>query len=146
MLPAMSRRIDPPRHPSTRLDPRHALRLLLLLAVATVGGASGCAKGTYLEVHLVGDGLPDVYGIRMALTLRPASEKPLHSVDVIRKDNNAVIKLPTTVAFSLDDDSGALLLEATALGKTDTPLATGSVTTTIMSNTTWNVRIDLTAL
>lgn len=154
MLRAMSRRRRPPppidrtdasRLPTAR-DPRRALRMLLLLAVAALGGASGCAKGTYLEVRLVGPGLPDVYGIRMALNLRPASDKPLHAVDVIRADQNAVIKLPASVAFWLDDESGALELDATALGKNDTPVATGSALTTIMSKETWNVRIDLTAL
>jgi hypothetical protein len=136
MLPVTS-------HP---IDPRRTLRLLLLLVVAAFGGASGCAKGTYLELHLVGEGLPEVYGVRMALTLRPGSDKPLHSVDVIRADKNAVIKLPTTVAFSLDDYSGALQLDATALGRNDAPVASGSVLTTIMTGETWGARIDLTPL
>lgn len=119
---------------------------LLLLALAAATGAVGCAKGTYLEVRVTGRDLPAIHGIRMELTLRPASDKPLKAVDVLRADKGGVIKLPATMAFSLDDDVGGLQLQATALGIDDAPVATGSALTTIMRDKTWTVPIDLQAL
>jgi hypothetical protein len=130
-----------------RLKPRRVMSWLLLLALGATVSTSGCAKGTYLEVRVSGGpNLPEVHGIRMALTLRPASDKPLKAVDVLRNDKGGAIKIPATMAFSLDDDTGALLLEATALGIDDAPVATGSALTTIMRDKTWIVPIDLNPL
>jgi hypothetical protein len=126
-----------------RLEPRRVMSWLFLMALTAAASATGCAKGTYLKVEVAGPGLPDIHAIRMALTLRPASEKPLKAVDVLRNDKGGVVKMPATMAFSLDDDTGALLLEATALGLNDAPVAMGSATTVIMRDETWTVRINL---
>ena len=125
---------------------RRPLSWLLVLALTAMASASGCAKGTYLEVRVTGRDLPAIHGIRMVLTLRPASDKPLKAVDVLRDDKGGVIKLPATMAFSLDDDTGGLHIEATALGVDDAAVATGSALTTIMRDKTWTVPIDLQGL
>lgn len=124
-------------------------RMLRRAALVAVIGASllgaGCARGTYLEVRVTGPGFPDVYGLRMALTLmKPGAGAAVHAVDVIRNDGGKPIKFPATMAFSLDDEEGALQIEATALGTADVPVGSGTAMTTIMHDKTWTVPVALT--
>jgi hypothetical protein len=123
-------------------------RMTRLAALLAVIGASffgsGCAKGTYLEVRVTGPGFPDVFGLRMALTLmKPGGGGAVHAVDVIRSDGGKPIKFPATMAFSLDDEEGALKIDATALGTADVPVGSGTAMTTIMHDKTWTVPLAL---
>ena len=120
-------------------------RVAALFTVFAASFASaGCAKGTYLEVRVTGGGLTDVYGLRMALTLmKPGAAAAVHAVDVIREDGGKPIKFPATMAFSLDDEEGALRIDATALGTGDVPLGSGTAMTTIMHDKTWTVPVAL---
>jgi hypothetical protein len=117
-----------------------ALAATLALAL----GASGC-RGTYLEVRFLGEGLSGVTGIRVRLTLMPPNGAPqLMAVDTVRPGGGREITFPTSMAFSLDDVAGNLLVAAEALSATDSVLASGSVTTTIRHAKTWGEVIDFT--
>jgi hypothetical protein len=119
-------------------------RVALFAVIGASFFSAGCAKGTYLEVRVTGPGLSDVYGLRMALTLRkPGGGAAVHAVDVIRSDGGKPIKFPATMAFSLDDEEGALQIDATALGTADVPVGSGMAMTTIMHDKTWTVPLAL---
>ncbi len=123
---------------------RVARRVALLAIMGASLFSAGCARGTYLEVRVTGPGFPDVYGLRMALTLtKPGGGAAVHAVDVIRNDGGKAIKFPATMAFSLDDEEGALKIDATALSSADVPVGSGSAMTTIMHDKTWTVPVAL---
>jgi hypothetical protein len=123
---------------------RISRRVALFAVIGTSLVGAGCAKGTYLEVRVTGPGFPDVYGLRMALTLmRPGGAAAQHAIDVIRNDGGKPIRFPATMAFSLDDEEGALRIDATALGTADVPLGSGTAMTTIMHDKTWTVPLAL---
>ncbi len=113
------------------------LGLLLALGLA----ATGCAKGTYLEVRVTGSDLPDIYALRVALTLTPPTDAGGSAIDTI--DTGAVIKLPTSMAFQLDTETGSLQVAVTALDQTGRQVGAASTTTTIKRAQTWTVVLNL---
>ena len=108
-------------------------------------GLSGCGKGTYLVVNFAaGTPLPAIYGIRVALTLSPGSGPTRQSTDTLPSlSNTAVLVLPTSAAFKLNDDSGALDIAADALDIRRESIAKGSVHTTIQHAQTWTLTLTL---
>jgi len=119
-------------------------RLVALGFVLALGAATGCAKGTYLEVRFVGPAaLPEIDSINVALTLTERDGGPvLRSSDTVTLPNNAAIILPTSMAFKLDNDNGALVIDAVALGRAGGRVAAARATTTIMHAETWTVVLD----
>ena len=133
----MSRR-HAERPPTTRMGPRETV-FALLMALGL--SATGCAKGTYLELKLTGTGLPDIHGITVALTLTPPTDTGGHSIDTV--STGAIISLPTSMAFQLDNETGMLQVEATALDANGSEVARASGITTIMHATTWTLELNL---
>jgi hypothetical protein len=119
-------------------------RLLALEFALVLGATMGCAKGTYLEVRFTGPmGLPEIDSIGVTLTLTEQVGGPiLHSSDTVTRPNNAPITLPTSMAFKLDNDSGQLVVDAIAYGRTGLRVAAARNTTTIMHAETWMVTLD----
>lgn len=120
----------------------HRIVLALLLAVGL--SATGCAKGTYLEIRFTGSGLPDIYAIRVALTLTPPTSDGGRSIGTV--DAGSIIKLPTSMAFQLDGETGSLQVDAFALDMTGREVARASGTTEIMHAKTWTLVLNLTPI
>jgi hypothetical protein len=119
--------------------PAHATLAVLLGLVAF----AGCSKGTYLELRFVGAGLPEIDSIEVKLTLMPSGGGgTLTSIGSVSLPNDAAIALPTAMIFKLDSESGALRIDATAIGPNATSVATGTATTTIQHGQTWTVDVD----
>jgi hypothetical protein len=128
-----------------RPELRIALRQTVLALLVAVGlSATGCAKGTYLEVKFTGSQLPDIYGIRVMLTLTPATDAGGRSIGTV--DSGTVIKLPTSMAFQLDSETGSLQVDAAALDMNGREVARASATTNIMHAKTWTLVLNLTPL
>ena len=119
-------------------------RLVALGLALALGAATGCAKGTYLEVRFTGPaGLPEIDSIGVTLTLTERDGGPmLRSSDTVTLPNNAAITLPTSMAFKLDNDSGSLVVDAVAYGRTGLRVAAARNTTTIRHAETWTVLLD----
>lgn len=119
-------------------------RLVALGLSLALGAATGCAKGTYLEVRFVGpSGLPPIDSIGVTLTLTAQDGAPISaSNDSVFLPHDAAITLPTSMAFKLDNDSGPLRIEAIAVGARGATVATARATTTIMHAETWTVVLD----
>lgn len=117
-----------------------------LLAVAVFTALCGCDKHTYLVVDFASDGtLPPIYGLRVALTLSPPSGPTRQSVDTLPSTTNtAVVVLPTSAAFRLDDADGSLDISADALSGKRESVARGTVHTTVEHDQTWTVILTLT--
>lgn len=139
----------PPRSPSPPPSPgsRRAGRCPPGLGLALLLALAGCSKHTYLVVDFKSDGnVPPIYGIRVALTLSPPSGATRQSVDTLPSaTNTAVIGLPTSAAFRLDDAAGTLDIGADGLNQKRESVAKGSVHTTVAHAQTWTVTLTLTA-
>lgn len=122
--------------------PRLLLTLATMATLATM--TAGCGKSTYLEVRFTGMSLPDIYGLAVSLILGGDGGT---ASDTLRTDapdgGHRRIALPTSAAFKLDDKSGPLTVQATALDIQDQPVATASKTTTVMHEQTWSIDLDL---
>jgi hypothetical protein len=120
-----------------RINTRHAgWALCLALGLA----AAGCAKGTYLEVEFTGSAQAEIHAIRVDLALTPPNGATQQSSDTIK--TGSVIKLPTSMAFKLDTETGSLKVDATLLGLGNEKLGSASKNTTIMRGETWTVVLN----
>ena len=113
-----------------------------MLAILLGSLAMGCSKGTYLELRFSGAGLPEVDSIEVQLTLTPPNGgATLTSRGAVSLPNDAAIPLPTEMVFKLDSETGALRIDATAMGPGGGRVATATATTDIRHGQTWTVEL-----
>lgn len=119
---------------------RPALVLLLL-------SATGCAKGTYLEINFTGPAALPAVRLQLDLTLTGPGGSPVTtSHDLVPALTESAVKLPVSMALKLDDDSGSLHIAATAIDSTPKVVGMGMNTTMIMHAETWTVEIPIHAV
>ena len=105
---------------------------------------SGCGKSTYLVLDFVDSASPSVYGIRVGLKLSSSgSGSARESIGTLPSANNtALITLPTSAAFKLDNESGSVDITAELLDSKKEAFAKQTATTTIRHAQTWRVSLD----
>lgn len=125
------------------LRPFGALALLVGLCLS----ATGCAKGTYLEIMFTGPATLPAVRLQLDLTLT-GPNGVTQSHDLVPAATEQPTNLPASMALKLDSESGTLKIDATAIEPAaggPRVVGRGSNTTTIMHGETWTVNVPIQA-